>query len=127
MTAAKGRVLVVDDHSDIANSLGALLGVLGHDARTVTDSRQAANTAKEFRPVLALVDLSMPHIDGCQVAKQFRADPELKHICLVALTAYDDAKHRALSREAGFDAHIQKPDDPDLLQAIIAQFASGLL
>jgi len=71
---------------------------------------------------MALVDLAMPHIDGCAIARMFRADAELRKVWLVALTAFDDLQHRQLTLEAGFDPHIKKPAEPALLESIIAQF-----
>lgn len=118
------RILVVDDHPDTAESSATLLKYLGHETRAVTDSREAIRAAKEFEPQIALLDLGMPYIDGCSLARMFRSDPLLKKICLVAVTAYDDEKHRLMMREAGFDAHVRKPADQYVLRAIITQFDS---
>jgi CheY-like chemotaxis protein len=119
------RILVVDDHPDTAESSATLLKYLGHETQAVTDSRNAVRVAKEFRPQIALLDLGMPHIGGCELARMFRSDPLLKKICLVAVTAYDDEKHRLMMREAGFDAHVRKPADQYVLGAIISQFEDG--
>lgn len=124
--AAKARrILVVDDHPDTAESSATLLKYLGHQTRAVTDSRDAIRAAREFEPQIALLDLGMPHIDGCALARMFRSDPLLKKICLVAVTAYDDDKHHLMMREAGFDAHVRKPADQYVLGAIISQFERG--
>lgn len=122
---ARRKVLIVDDHLDGASTMTQLLQDLGHDATFVTDPRDALRAAKAFAPDIAFLDLGMPHIDGYALARSFRADPELSHVCLVAVTAYGSVEHRRLSREAGFDAHVQKPADVDVLRAIIAQFAEG--
>lgn len=122
MTARRRRILVVDDHPDSAGTLADLLDLLGHEVRYVTDPREALAEAKRFKPDMALLDLAMPHLDGCAVARLFRGDAELASVCLVALTAFDDGKHRQMTREAGFDAHIKKPAEPALLKSIIAQF-----
>ena len=116
------RILVVDDHPDTAATIAALVEMLGHEARFVADPRDAVAVAKQFRPQIALLDLSMPHIDGISLARMFRSDAELRHVCLIALTAYSDAKHRAMTREAGFDAHVAKPADEYVLDSVIAQF-----
>ena len=116
------RVLVVDDHADTAATIAALLEMLGHDVRFVDDARNAIQVAQEFRPQIALLDLSMPHIDGLTLARTFMSDPQLKHVCLIAITAYTDTKHRAMTREAGFDAHVPKPADEHVLDSVIAQF-----
>jgi CheY-like chemotaxis protein len=121
MTARK-RILVVDDHPDSAEALCTMLNVLGHDARALTDPRQAIEVAKAFQPHLALLDLNMPHLSGLELAPMFRDDEQLHAVCLVALTAYGDDKYRRLTRSAGFHAHVVKPADTALLQAIIKQF-----
>lgn len=102
-----------------------LLQDLGHEATFVTDPRDAVRTAKAFVPDIAFLDLGMPHIDGYALARSFRDDQALSGVCLVAVTAYGSVEHRRRSREAGFDAHVQKPADVDVLRAIIAQFADG--
>jgi CheY-like chemotaxis protein len=122
MTARVRRIFVVDDHPDSAGTLADLLELLGHEVRYVTDARQALAEARRFKPDMALVDLAMPHLDGCALARLFRGDAALCGVCLVALTAFDDPKHRQMTREAGFDAHIKKPAEPALLKSIIAQF-----
>jgi CheY-like chemotaxis protein len=119
------RILVVDDHPDTAQSSATLLKYLGHETQAVTDSRNAVRVAKEFQPQIALLDLAMPHIGGCELARMFRADALLNKVCLVAVTAYDDEKHRLMVREAGFDAHVRKPADQHVLRAIISQFEDG--
>jgi CheY-like chemotaxis protein len=119
------RILIVDDHPDTAQSSATLLKYLGHETHAVTDSRNAVRAAKEFQPQLALLDLAMPHIDGCELARMFRSDPLLRKVCLVAVTAYDDDRHRLMMREAGFDAHVRKPADQYVLGAIISQFEDG--
>jgi CheY-like chemotaxis protein len=120
-TVAK-RVLVVDDHPDTAMTTAALLQALGHQPRFVLDPREAVGIARSFRPQVALLDLTMPHLDGIALARMFRSDPDLKSTCLIAVTAYDDPKHRAMTREAGFDAHLGKPVDELILASLIAQF-----
>jgi CheY-like chemotaxis protein len=116
------RVLVVDDHPDSARSLAKVLEILGHAARAITDSRDAVEEAKRFKPNLAIIDLAMPHVDGWELAKLLRADAELKHVCLIALTGFGDEKSRQKTRAAGFDAHLLKPADAEMLRSIIAQF-----
>ena len=122
MSERRRRIFVVDDHPDSAGTLADLLQMLGHEVRYVTDPRQALAEARRFKPDIALLDLAMPHLDGCAVARLFRGDAELSAMCLVALTAFDDTRYRKMTREAGFDAHIQKPAEPALLKSIIAQF-----
>ncbi|HUQ73508.1 MAG TPA: response regulator [Burkholderiales bacterium] len=118
------RILVVDDHPDAAEALGRVLELMGHSALWLTDPRTAIAAAKEFHPDMALLDINMPYMDGCQLAVLFRAEADLKDVHLVAVTAYGDQNYRRMTRKAGFDAHVQKPAGPEMLQAIIDQFAS---
>jgi CheY-like chemotaxis protein len=116
------RILIVDDHPDTAESLAALLELDGHDTLPITDAREAVTVAKKFQPQLALLDLRMPRIDGVQLARLFRADPELRHTCLVAITAETEDQYREATRRAGFDAYLRKPVDLMMLRSIVAQF-----
>lgn len=119
------RILVVDDNADAAVTLAYLLQALGHDATAVTDVSVAITVAKQVRPQIAIVDLFMPKMDGTQLARLFRGDDELKHTCLVALTAMDGPQYREMTRQAGFDAHLRKPADAALLRSVIRQFAEA--
>jgi CheY-like chemotaxis protein len=122
-TAQKAkRCLVVDDNADAALTLVDLLRVLGHSGAPVIDSREAFAVAKRFKPDIAIIDLTMPHVDGFQLARAFRADEQLSTVCLVALTAMDSDGYREKTRRAGFDAHLRKPADIALLKAILDQF-----
>lgn len=118
------RIVVVDDNADAAVTLTHLLEALGHRATAVIDSRTAVQVATQLRPDLAILDINMPHVNGLQLARLFRASDELKGCHLVALTAMDGMDYRQMIREAGFDAHIRKPADAALLRSIIAQFHS---
>ena len=119
------RLLVVDDNADATFTLVDLLRVLGHSGAPVVDPREALAVARRFKPDIALIDLNMPHVDGFQLARAFRADEQLSGVCLVALTAMDTAGYREKTRQAGFDAHLRKPADIALLKAILDQFGQA--
>lgn len=116
---AARRVLAVDDNHDAADSLGWLLETLGAQVRVAYDGAEALRLIREWRPELVLLDVSMPGIDGLEVAAQVRADPGLDTVMLVALTGggLDDDRRR--SRQAGFDRHLLKPIDVDSLGAVL--------
>src|SRR5436305_6128077 len=99
------RVLVVDDDHDSADSLGLLLGFWGFEAHVAYDGPSAMDAAPSFHPDVAIIDLAMPHMDGCQVARQLRDLPSLELRLLIALTGYADEAHRRLSVGAGFSVH----------------------
>ena len=120
MGTHKRRVLVVDDNRDSAESLAALLGVLGHDVHEAYDGRNALELAQRLAPDLVLLDIGMPGMSGHEVARRLRSDVGLRNTVLIALTGYGADDDRRASREAGFDAHLVKPIDFDALEQILA-------
>ena len=118
------KVLVVDDDVDTAQTLAVLVRLMGHEAHCVTRPSEALEAAKSLRPDIAFVDLGMPKIDGYALARLFRETLELKNTTLVAVSGHGRAEDRARSRHAGFDAHVLKPVDAELVESILAQFGS---
>src|SRR5262249_53913520 len=88
------RILVVDDSYLNAASLEKLLIALGQDVQTAHDGRQALETAREYRPDVILLDIGLPVLDGYEVARLCRQDPELQNATLVAMTGYGKAEDR---------------------------------
>jgi CheY-like chemotaxis protein/two-component sensor histidine kinase len=117
--APRKRVLVVDDHPDVAESLVMLLELLGHRVASVSDGPLAIAAARDQRPDLMLVDIGLPRMDGYEVARIVRADPALAGVVLIALTGYGTAEDRARSRAAGFDHHLVKPVPVDALRDLV--------
>jgi CheY-like chemotaxis protein len=111
------RVLVVDDNVDAAEALGELLRDYGHEVSTAHDGVQAIDSARLHRPEIVLLDISMPEMDGYEVAKRIRGD--LGDALLIALTGYGEDRHRRLAREAGFDQHVTKPVDASKLEELL--------
>src|SRR5688572_13375802 len=111
------RILVVDDSLDAAQSFALLLATMGHQAEFITDPRVALETARRLRPEIVFLDIGMPEIDGYQVARRLRAvfGAEMR---IVAVTAYGEDEHRKGTREAGFDAHVLKPVDIEIVESI---------
>jgi CheY-like chemotaxis protein len=114
------RILVVDDNQDAAESLAILLGLSGHEVRTVYDGLVALETAKEFQPEVILLDIGLPRISGYEVARRLREQVGLKKAKIVAVTGYGQEVDRRHSQEAGFDAHLTKPADLAALHEILA-------
>lgn len=114
-------ILVVDDNRDAADSLAKLLRAWGHEAWTAYDGLQAMDVAREKRPLVALVDIALPKIDGYQVAQRLSRDQWGRTMTLIAVTGMgrEDDKERALA--AGFDEHLTKPIDYTELEAILAK------
>jgi signal transduction histidine kinase/CheY-like chemotaxis protein len=118
-TGPRRRILVVDDNVDAAEALGELLRDYGHDVATAHDGPRALDHARLHRPEIVLLDISMPEMDGYEVAKRIREDLALGDAFLVALTGYGEDRHRRLAREAGFDQHVTKPVDASRLEELL--------
>jgi CheY-like chemotaxis protein len=113
------RVLVVDDNYDSADSIALLLNLWGHECRTVYDGNAVPGAVHEFRPDIVLLDIGLPGIDGYELARRLRAQPETRDLLLVAMTGYGQDQDRQLTREAGFDHHLVKPVDMETLKSIL--------
>jgi CheY-like chemotaxis protein len=120
------RVLVVDDNRDAADSLGMLLQFLGAEVKVVHDGRAALEAMKTFRPAVVLLDLGMPDMNGLEVARRMREDPEARAVTIVALTGWGQREDRRRTQEAGFDYHLVKPADVGVLQSILSQPSHAL-
>jgi two-component system CheB/CheR fusion protein len=114
------RVLLADDNVDAVSSLAVLLQFFQADVRVVYDGPSALRAAQEERPDLVILDIGMPGMDGCEVARRLRQSPGLEGVLLVALTGWGQEEHRRRTREAGFDYHLVKPADPEQLQRLLA-------
>lgn len=115
------RVLVVDDNVESAQGLASLLTILGHDVRVAFEGQEAIDAAREHLPEIVLLDIGLPRLDGYQVARLIRADDRLKRVLLVAVTGYGQDEDRRRSAEAGFDFHLVKPVDFDVLLELITR------
>ena len=113
------RVLVVDDNRDAADTLGAMLQMMGVDARVAYDGKAALEAVEGFRPAVVVLDLGMPGMDGYAVARAIRGRADLNDVRLVALTGWGQERDRASTRQAGFDYHLIKPVDLDAMQAVL--------
>ena len=118
-TAARLRVLVVDDHLECVLSVGRLLQALGYRVGLAIDGRGALECATEFRPQAALVDLSLPDLDGFGVAERLRAMPETRDTYLIAMTGWGTDEIRARVEACGFDRHLVKPLSADALTSAL--------
>jgi len=103
------RVLIVEDHIDSATGLGRLLRLFGCEVAIVANGRDALRTATQFAPHAALIDLTLPGLDGFDVARQLRALTATRNCHLIAMTGWTAEDYIDRARAAGFDAHLEKP------------------
>ena len=113
------RMLVVDDNTDSADSLGMMLRFLGADVRVEHSGKAALVTAAGWRPSVMLLDLGMPGIDGFEVARRLSAEPDLAGVKLIALTGWGQEEDRRRTKAAGFDHHLIKPVDLNTLHTLL--------
>jgi signal transduction histidine kinase/DNA-binding response OmpR family regulator len=118
--ARGARVLIVEDNMDAAETLTDILHLWGHDVRVALSGPAALEEAPRYHPEVVLLDIGLPGMNGLEVARRLRAQPELQAALLVALTGYGQDEDRRRSEEAGFDLHLTKPVDPKQLQRLLA-------
>jgi CheY-like chemotaxis protein/nitrogen-specific signal transduction histidine kinase len=123
--AAAVRALCVDDDPEVAESLAQLLRDLGCEAIVAHSGPQALGLAQSHRPALVLLDLSLPGMDGYELARRLRQQPGLEPAVLVAVSGYGDDEERRRSRAAGIDQHLVKPLRAADLEAILAGVKAG--
>ncbi|HEY0512605.1 MAG TPA: chemotaxis protein CheB [Thermoanaerobaculia bacterium] len=116
------RCLVIEDNVDAAESLGLLLRLAGHEAEVALEAVEGLEKARRSPPEVVLCDIGLPgSMDGYAVARAFRADPALRGAFLIALTGYGQEEDRRRALEAGFDAHLTKPADLDVLRRLLTE------
>jgi len=114
------RVLVVDDNEDAASALAEALLDLGHAVEVAYDGPQALAKLETFSPDIALLDIGLPLMDGYELARRIRREPRLSGIKLVSITGYGQHSDRLRAKEAGFDVHLVKPVDLNVIERVIA-------
>jgi CheY-like chemotaxis protein len=118
------RVLVADDNPDSLESLALVLQLRGNDVRTATDGAAAVTEAETFRPEVILLDIGMPQMNGYDACRKIRQLEWGRSALLIALTGWGQNEDRERSREAGFDYHLVKPVDPEVLMRHLAKHAA---
>lgn len=112
------RILIVDDNADAADSLAMLLKLNGHAAETVYSPNAALERAATSDHDVILLDIGLPDMDGYEVARRMRASGTRARI--IALTGYGQSEDIQRARNAGFDSHLVKPVDLQILQETLA-------
>ena len=121
-----GRILVIEDNIDAAETMQMLLEISGYQVRTAFEPASGLKAAREFEPQVIFCDIGLPGKDGYAVARELRELAETRSSFLVALTGYGQDEDRRRATEAGFDAFLVKPVEPDELDKLLANcFAAG--
>ncbi|MFY0565674.1 ATP-binding protein [Archangium lansingense] len=123
--AVPSRILVVDDNKDAADILSESLMILGCETQVAYDGPSALKMAETFRPEVALLDIGLPIMDGYELARLLREQHSTRGIRLIAVTGYGQSSDRQQSKAAGFDAHLVKPLDLDVLESLLKRMAAS--
>jgi PAS domain S-box-containing protein len=115
------RVLVVDDNVDACESMSLILALAGYEAKCVHDGPSVLPEALAWQPEAIVLDIGLPGMSGYEVARQLRANDALRGVLLLAMTGYGQQADRKRAHDAGFDRHLTKPVDPQVLQDMLAQ------
>jgi two-component system, chemotaxis family, CheB/CheR fusion protein len=119
------KVLIVEDNEDSRELLCQLLEQAGLECRTAGTGTAALTLLHEFSPDIAVLDVGLPEMDGYELARQIRLDPEHSSTILLAVTGYGRASDHAASRAAGFDGHLVKPVNADQLLELLTGLRNG--
>lgn len=109
------RILVIEDTEDNRQILRDLFDGRGYELIEAADGGVGVAMARSQRPDLILMDIQLPVIDGYEATRQIKADPELRHIPIIAVTSYALAGDEEKTRAAGCDAYLAKPFSPRIL------------
>ena len=119
MTAQKDAVLVVEDNPDNLILTQFLLESEGFEVRTAENAERALELLRTYRPLLILMDIQLPEMDGLELTRQLRANPELGEVIIVALTAYAMKGDEGNALAAGCDGYITKPVSTRTFAAVV--------
>lgn len=112
------RVLLVEDNADSAEALALLLRMLGNEVEVASDGISGLRAVETNRHEIVLLDIGLPEMNGYDVARRIREQPWGERIALIALTGWGQDEDRRLAKEAGFDHHLVKPVDPQVLMPL---------
>ncbi len=118
------HIVLVEDNSDIRDTMRALLEAWGHHVEEASTGPQGVDLILRTRPSVALVDVGLPGLDGCGVAERVRATLDGNQVRLVAMTGYGQDTDRRRVRDAGFDAHLVKPASAHELRRLLSSFST---
>src|SRR4030095_12348204 len=114
------RVLVVDDNPDAVETLSILLQLRHNDVLTAVDGLGAVEAAAAFQPDLILLDIGLPKLNGYDAARRIREQRQDNRVVIVAMTGWGQEEDKRKSKEAGFDQHLVKPVQANMLAELLA-------
>lgn len=123
---SKGIVLYIEDNEQNFYLVNVLLKTKDYRVLWAHDGREGIDKALQSRPDLILLDIQLPIMDGYEVARRLRSNPELSKVPIIAVTSYAMSGDREKALSAGCNGYIEKPIDPDTFLAQIDKYSSGI-
>ncbi len=118
------RVLIVDDEPDVIESMDMLLHAWGLTTFSAVDGAQALALADKHRPEAVLLDLALPDMDGCELARRLRQMPGMDQALILSISGYGQNEYRQRALQAGCNRHFTKPVPFDEVELLLAEHAS---
>jgi two-component system CheB/CheR fusion protein len=118
-------VLIVEDVSELADTLAKLLKLWGHDVSVAYEGPSALEAATQYPPDVVLLDVGLPGMDGCELARRLRHTPALDKCRLIAITGCSSSAERRRCQDAGVDCYFVKPLDPVYLRQLLEKLDRG--
>jgi CheY-like chemotaxis protein len=119
-----GKLLIVDDNRDAAETMAAVLRFSGYEVHTAFSGAAALEIAARLHPQAVLLDIGMPGMNGHEVARRMRHEAWGRHIALIAVTGWGQEDDKQQARAAGFDDHLTKPVDPGEVERLLSRLLS---
>jgi PAS domain S-box-containing protein len=119
---ARGRILVVDDNVDAGTTLAMVLRSYGHTVFTADSGATGLRVGAQELPDVVILDIGMPELNGYEVARRLRRMPWGGNVLLLALTGWGQKEDIERAHNAGFDAHMTKPADPERIERLLEEF-----
>jgi CheY-like chemotaxis protein len=120
------RVVIVDDNRDAAKTMSMFVEELGGSTRIAHDAASGLEAVQDYQPDIVFLDIGMPGIDGYEMCRRMRQRQSQKAIVIIAVTGWGQSQDKQRALEAGFDAHLTKPVDTEVLARILAGNRSEL-
>ncbi|HEX2196996.1 MAG TPA: response regulator [Burkholderiales bacterium] len=118
---AKRKVLVVEDNLDSVHSMAMLLKAMGHEVQFAINGFAAIDVARSFRPDVILLDIGLPDYKGDEIARQFKYEPGMENVRIIAITGLPIAEVEQRALSAGCERVFAKPMDPAALEKLLLE------
>jgi PAS domain S-box-containing protein len=115
------RVLIVDDNDASAKTTGWMMESFGHEYKIAHDGPSAIELTRSFQPDVILLDIGLPGMNGYDTCRLMRKEPTFRKTIIIAQTGWGGIEHHKLSKEAGFDYHMVKPIDMNVLNQLFEE------